>query len=544
MTDTVPSLPVLVAERARTAPNRIAIESISTDEQISWQRLDETSRRWADAFRRLGVEAGQPVVTLMPNTPDATYAWLGCAWLRAIEVPVNPDFRGEWLTHAINNAQAPVVVTSARIAPSLARVAERLDRVETVVIYDATAEDGASNDELRALHRSFRVVEGPEFFAGAEPADDLSDPQVWDIMSAIYTSGTTGPAKAVLLPWGLLEDTHLLFSPPEFQNAVFYSFWPSFHTLGKSHLSAAAALDGKLVHREHVSVTDFWDDIRTYDCTVAFTVSVIANLLYGEPERDDDADNPLRAVIMGPVIPEVDDFKRRFGVKVYTTFGSTEVGSALYSFMRDVDSSNWQSCGRVVPESLTEVAVVDEHDIPVGPGSLGELIVRPKQPWVMNLGYLNMPEATVRAWRNGWYHTGDAFVFDENGEHYFVDRTTDYIRRRGENISSFEVEHAVGELPGVAQAAAVPVPADIGEDEVMVFVLPELGTALDPAELAESLVDRVPDFALPRYLEIVDELPTTQATFRVQKRKLRERGPGPSTFDRLQRTGHLHESEA
>ncbi len=520
-------LPVLISDRARSTPNDVAIESISTGEQLTWQDVDQQCRRWAHAYRRLAVEPGEYVVTLMPNTPDAMYAWLGCAWLRAVEVPVNTEYRGEWLTHAINNSRARLIVTSRRFAPALALVADRLEHVHIVVVYDAEPDDDASG-----LEGSFRVITGEEMFADAESID-LQHPDLWDVMSVIYTSGTTGQAKAVLQPWGMQELSRILFSPPEFQESAFYGFWPPFHTLGKSMLFVPAATGGKLVMRERFSVNDFWSDVREHGCTAAHVVSVIASFLYGMPAEDDDADNPLKAVVMGPVIPEVEDFKRRFGVNVYTTFGSTEIGSVLFTHMRDVDGSNWQSCGRALAEAPVEVAVVDEHDFPVGPGEMGEMIVRPTSPWTLNLGYLNMPEATVRAWRNGWYHTGDAFTYDEEGEYYFVDRAKDYIRRRGENISSFEVEQAVCSFPAATQAAAVAVPSEVGEDEVMVFVVADPAESLDPGALIDFLTARVPKFALPRYVEVLDALPSTQATFRVQKAKLRDRGPGSTTFDRL-----------
>jgi crotonobetaine/carnitine-CoA ligase len=523
----LPPLPVLISDRARSSPNGIAIESISTNERLTWHDLDRDCRRWADAYRRLAVESGEYVVTMMPNTPSAIYAWLGCAWARAIEVPINTDYRGEWLTHAINNSRARLIVTSRQFAPALALVADNLEHVHIVAIYDLE-----SGDDESGLAQHFRVLNAEEFFANAEPNYDLALPQPWDVMSVIYTSGTTGQAKAVIQPWGMQELSRLLFSPPEFKNCTFYGFWPPFHTLGKSMIFVPAAFDGKLVLRDRFSITDFWADVRTYDCTGAYVVSVIASFLQSQPERDDDADNPLKAVLMGPIIPEVDEFKRRFDVNVYTAFGSTEVGSALYSMARDVNGSNFQSCGRVLPEAPIEIAVVDSHDFPVGPGVPGELIVRPTVPWTLNLGYLNMPEATVRAWRNGWYHTGDSFVYDADGEYYFVDRSKDYIRRRGENISSFEVEQAVCSFPAVVQAAAVAVPSEVGEDEVMVFVVCAPGAKFSPPELIEFLVDRMPKFALPRYIEHVEQLPTTQATFRVQKNKLRERGPGPDTFDR------------
>ncbi len=526
-------LPVLIADRAKNSPDDVAVESLSTEESITWEQLDSRSRLWAAAFKRLNVEPHEYVITLMPNTPDAMYAWIGVSWTRAVEVPVNNDYRGDWLSHAINTSRARVVVTSRRFLGNLSVIADQLPEVRIVVIYDA--EPG---DDTGRLEEHFHVLSGEEFLGGLEPAENLPEPQQWDLLSVIYTSGTTGKAKAVLVPWGAQENVRLLYAPEEFHGATFYGFWPPFHVLGKSTLFLPAALGGKLVFRERFSITDFWDDIRAHNCTATYTVSVIASFLMAMPEKPDDADNPLKAVLMGPVLPEVDDFKRRFGVEqVYTTFGSTELGSVLYSHGRDVDGTNWRSVGRIPEDGPTDVAVVDEHDQPVGPGEVGELVVRPKVPWTLNQGYLNNPEATVKAWRNGWFHTGDAFTYDEDGEHYFVDRAKDYIRRRGENISSFEVEQAVSAYPGVSSVAAVAVPSDVGEDEVMIFVVAAAEAVVKAAELCKFLENRMPKFALPRYVELLESLPTTQATFRIQKVQLRERGVGPDTFDRLSPQG-------
>jgi crotonobetaine/carnitine-CoA ligase len=523
----VAPVPHAISIRAAQKPDAVAIDSISTGERITWSEVDGHCRRWADALRRLRVEAGETVATILPNVPSAIYAWLGCGWLRAIEVPVNSDYQGEWLTHAVSNSQARVVVISQRCVPQLTAVAASLEHVDTVVVYDAGPEDRFEIGE------SLRVLNGEEFFAGAHPARDLEPPKPSDVMGVIYTSGTTGRTKAVLQPWGMVESTVMIFGKPEFENIVHYSFFAQCHGLGKAAIALPAALDGRLVMRERFSITDFWDDTRKYGCTATFTMSVIPNFLLRQPPRDDDADNPLRAVIMGPVIPEVDEFKRRFGVEVYTTFGSTEVGGVLFTGDREVNGSNWRSAGRVVSDAPTEIAIVDELDYPVGPNQVGELVVRPRRPWTMSLGYYNMPEETARAWRNGWFHTGDSFTYDEDGEYYFFDRAKEYIRRRGENISSFEVERAVFQYPGVMRAAAVPVPSEVGEDEVMVFVLPQPGKSIDPADLVPFLQERMPGFAVPRYVEVVDSLPMTQATFRVRKAELRDRGPTESTFDRV-----------
>jgi crotonobetaine/carnitine-CoA ligase len=237
------------------------------------------------------------------------------------------------------------------------------------------------------------------------------------------------------------------------------------------------------------------------------------------PEQPGDADNPLRNVSMGPLVNEVEEFKRRFGVQVSTGYGMTEIAVPLASDAWNL--ANATSCGRVrTGYPGYDVRVVDEWDRPLGPDEVGELIVRTAEPWTMNAGYYNMPAETAAAWRNGWFHTGDAFRYDADGNYYFVDRIKDAIRRRGENISSFEVEAYVIRHPAVAECAAVAVPSEHSEDEVKVVVVPAPGAVVDPRELIEFLMPTMPRFMIPRYVEIVDALPKTP-TMRVRKVELR-----------------------
>jgi crotonobetaine/carnitine-CoA ligase len=250
------------------------------------------------------------------------------------------------------------------------------------------------------------------------------------------------------------------------------------------------------------------------------------------PVRDDDADHPLRNVFMVPIPPFVDDFKERFGVRVCSSYGSVENSVPIKVPGWGVTSAGWKSCGRL-REGYPgyEVRVVDELDRPVGPGEVGELIIRTAEPWTMNLGYFGMPDKTVEAWRNGWFHTGDAFTCDEDGNYFFVDRTKDCIRRRGENISSFEVEAEVNAHPDVVESAAIGVPTDV-EEEIKVLVVARPGAALDPVDLVQFLIGRVPRFMVPRYVEVVTELPKTEATMRVRKYLLKEDALNAATWDR------------
>jgi crotonobetaine/carnitine-CoA ligase len=258
-----------------------------------------------------------------------------------------------------------------------------------------------------------------------------------------------------------------------------------------------------------------------------------------QPERPDDADNPLRAIVLGPMIPDMEAFERRFGVKIGTCYGMTEIGA---SFATTWDHGPWQTCGRPRTDyPWTEVAIVDEHDEAVPVGTVGELIVRSREPWSLNAGYYKMPEATATAWRNGWFHTGDAFKCDEDGWYYYVDRMKDAIRRRGENISSFEVENFVLEFPEVADCAAVGVPAELGEDEVFVALVVRDPATFDPAALIAFLEPRMPRFMLPRYLEVMEDLPRNETSMRVRKFELRQRGVGAKTWDREAARGAARE---
>ncbi|HET7654669.1 MAG TPA: AMP-binding protein [Acidimicrobiales bacterium] len=522
--DAVPGEIVLtdmLRRRAREAPDEVAVQEVGGRE-LTWRDVLDESLRWADAYRRTGVVAGEHVATMMPNSVDAYFAWLGVAWLRAIEVPVNNMYRARMLEYLVRDSGARIVVVSARFLDRLVEVSDALDAVELAVVPDA---DG-SLPEL-----PFRALTGAEFLAAATSDPSIDGPAYWDVAAMIYTSGTTGPSKGVLVPWAE-QFTFSVGLPDDYlrPGGAYYSVYPAFHVSGKNALYNAAMYDARLVLRETFSPNEFWDDIRAYRCTTAGLVGPMAALLLMMPPSDADRDHPLRSVALGPLPPTLDAFKERFGVRVCTGYGMTEIGAPLTSGW---ELPNHRTCGRLKTGwPHYEAKIVDEHDCDVPPGTVGELVVRSADPWVLTRGYHGMPEATATAWRNGWFHTGDGFTVDEDGWFYFVDRMKDAIRRRGENISSFEVEALVNEHPAVQESAAVGVPSELGEDEIKVAVVVKAGEALDPAGLIEFLEPRMPRFMVPRYVEIVDALPKTDATMRTRKVELRDRSVTASTWDR------------
>ena len=294
---------------------------------------------------------------------------------------------------------------------------------------------------------------------------------------------------------------------------------------------------GSVALTKSFSASRFWDDVRRFEATITIAIHGMVTFMLDQPGRGDDAENPLRTVYMGPLIRHK-EFAERFGVSVYTAYGMTEVPVPITSGLGPDDP---RSCGRSA-ENGYELRLVDEHDVPVPPNTPGELVVRHALPWTINSGYKNMPEATALAWRNGWFHTGDEFTQDEEGNFYFLDRIKDVIRRRGENISSFEVEAEVMTHPLVKDAAAVAVAnPDLehaaGDEEVKIVVVLERGAELDPVELTEYLAGRMPAFWVPRFVEFASELPRTES-HKVKKSELRDAAITPQTWDRQQAKAH------
>ncbi|MEM6986533.1 MAG: AMP-binding protein, partial [Pseudomonadota bacterium] len=263
-----------------------------------------------------------------------------------------------------------------------------------------------------------------------------------------------------------------------------------------------------------------WDDVHRYQATTSFLLGAMANFLYQQSASEAELNNSLDRVLMVPLIPEVDDFKSRFECRVSTTWGGTEMNCPMRS---GFDLINNKTCGRVATDRY-EVRIVDEDDIEVAPGVPGEALVRAKEPWIISNGYWNHAEWTVSAWRNQWFHTGDMLMCDDMGNYYFVDRTKDAIRRRGENISSMEVENEINAHPGVLECAVIPVASEQTEQEVMAVVVAKDGHPVDAEELTRFLEPRMAYFMVPRFILFVEALPKTP-TGKIQRFKLRDSEP-------------------
>lgn len=527
-TSQLPSVPVLIRQRAETDPAAPFITDV-TGGTMTALEFHEAAMRAADAMAALGVGEGACVATMLDPGLSAYAVWIGLGWRRALEVPINPKFKGNLLAHALNDCKARIIVTSNACVDQINAVRDRVDTLERIVTLD---------DHVPASALPIATLVSIQADA---PRAEHVEPRLTDTNAVIYTSGTTGPSKGVLQSWGTIQQVQHNFQGEVIDPddvPAYYSPWPIFHSSGRVGLIFAVVRRGRLVFRSRFSVSQFWSDVRQHGCTHTQLMGMAGFLMNAEA-RPDDRDNPLRWMLMNPVIPDFRAFEDRFGVQVSTGWGMTEIGFPLNAS----DLPNAQTCGRLSP--LYEVRIVDADGRDLPDGQAGELLIRGKEPFLITKGYLDNPEADRRAWRDGWFATGDILRRDADGYYYFVDRAKDYLRVRGNNVSSIELETEVRTHPAVADAAAVGVPAAqvpalegharASEDEIKIVVQRHDGALLGEEELSDYLADRLPRYMVPRFVEFVDELPRTP-TGKIRKEGLRERAVTSATWDRISRS--------
>ena len=477
------------------------------------ETLAKTKAR-ALSLQKLGVEQGDHVAAWLPNGAEALLTFFGVNYLGAVFVPINTAYVGPILEHVISNCDAKLIVAHGGLVSRLSDI--KLAALERLVIVGPDAHAPSALDVSRF-----------DDFEGGEPAPLTRPIEPWDTQAVVYTSGTTGPSKGVLMSY-----LHLYTNAgPEAWHFVtgedrFLVNMPIFHIGGIGLPFVMLARGGSVALWENFKTDEFWDFVRKTECTAAFLLGVMATFLLKEPPSKRDREHKLRLGLMVPLMENAAEFRTRFDVDIYTIFNMTEISSPIVS---GPNPTALGTCGQ--KRDGVDVRLVDENDCEVPVGTVGEMIVRTDRPFAMTHGYLKNPEATVRAWLNGWFHTGDAFRKDADGNYYFVDRMKDAIRRRGENISSFEVEAELIAHADVQEAAAIGVPSPLGEDDVMAIVAPVQGREIDPAALIEFLKERLPYFMVPRYVRIVAELPKTP-TAKVQKAGLRAEGITADTWDR------------
>lgn len=516
------TMPALLVQRAARG-GALPLFSDRTTRWSSQTALD-IARRRAGALAAQGVERGDRVALLCSNRAEFMEIVLGCGWLGAVVVPINTASRGMQLSHILRNSGARLLVAEAQLLEAVAALDAADLALEHIWVIGELPEGGPAT--LLAAD----VVPMPPLGQALEAAE-LAD---GDPLAILYTSGTSGLSKGVICPhaqfywWGHYTAGNLGVVPGD----VLYTCLPLFHTNALNSFFQALIFDAELVADRRFSASGFFNALVETRATVTYVLGAMVPILLGRPVEAAERAHCVR-VALAPGVPGQfqQEFTARCGIRLLDGYGSTETNFAIGG---GIEAQRPGYMGQLA--AGFDARVVDPDDREVPDGEAGELILRADQPFAFASGYFGMPDKTVEAWRNLWFHTGDRVVRDADGYYRFIDRLKDAIRRRGENISSYEVEQAILSHPAVETVAVFAVSSSLAEDEVMAAVVPCAGATLEPLELILYCEPRLPYFAIPRYLDIVDDLPKTE-NGKIQKYKLRERGVTAQTWD-LEASGY------
>ncbi|MFP9191424.1 AMP-binding protein [Natrialbaceae archaeon A-CW1-1] len=534
-------LPTVLEDQADQRGEKTFLQWETTDETVSFAETNRIANRLAHGLREQGVGKGDHVLLMLPNSLEYVFLWFACAKIGAVEVPVNTSYKRGTLTHVANLTEASFGVFHDSFAGRLLEIEDDLTHLESVAILEgrkAETEDNSDEeytDDLEAVDEAFETTRYEVLLTDIESNPDVSL-AFHDNASIIMTSGTTGPSKAIQKTY-----SHQYFFAEQCVNLVqltnkdvYMTGNPLFHSNAQVLVVFPALIAGaKLCLFERFSASGWVDRLHETGATVCNFLGSMMDFVYQQPEREIDDQNDLRCLFAAPTAYGIkDEFEARYGIE-YTTevIGTTETCMPVLT-PYGVDRPEG-AAGLLLSEYFDVELVDPETDQPVEPGKMGEYTIRPKIPWIMTPGYYGMPEKTAEATRNCWFHTGDGLRCDEDGWFYFVDRMGDTLRRRGENISTYDVEQPILEHPAVEECAVVGVKASEagGEDEVKAFVVFAEGESAAPEVLTKWANDHMPYFMVPRYFEFVDELPKTENE-KIQKAKLRDRGNSDATWDR------------
>lgn len=514
----------VLAERARTHADRFAVRFREAD--FTYADLDRRVRSLASGIRAHGL--GPVVPTLLPNCADAVALWFAANRAGAVWAPLNTGFRGIGLAHAVNLTGSRDLVVDRSLIDALIGAAGRLKHLERLFVRGF--DDEVSRIGARFTMLPLEALACPDDGAPPHTPASHADPSL-----LIYTSGTTGPSKACELSHRyVLGHAAILAKVTEMHaDDVIFCPYPVYHwdaTIGT--VAPALYLGATAVITERFSVSRFWEDVRCYGVTVFDFMGATLTFIYNRDPRADDADNPARLGWGVPMPAFQADFERRFGLRLAEGYGSTELGVIVFQDLRATSPAPRGSCGRCLPGFRLRIVDGAGRTLPVG--EVGEIVARPEADedrHLMMTGYYRMPEVNREAFCGGWFHTGDLGRLDEAGNLYFEGRKKDAIRRRGENISAFEIEQVIEGHPAVVEAAAYGVPSEHTEEDVALAVVVREGHELGADEIIAYCRGRMARYMVPDHVRFVDALPKTP-TEKVSKRVLREWHVPPAGLNR------------
>ena len=505
--------------------------SFENGERLSFAEFDRLTDCLATALADLGLTAGDRILGLLTNSKEFMITMIATHKLRAVFVPVNTELRGGFLEHQIINSSPRIIVVDDNLMGRFSSFDPSETGIETVV---GVGDESSPDISKLGLLAEVSQVRMDSLLDTTPNTEKLADPSPSDVCTIMYTSGTTGPSKGVLMPQGhcYLFALGIVAAMELTEQDRYFCCMPLFHANGLFMQVYASLLAGSSCHvTKRFSVTDWLNIVREENITVTNALGVMPEFIFRSPPSPNDRDHKMTRILAIPVAEEWGvAMQERFGVKLRQGFGMTEVNMVAYS---DLDDPVMSGCAGPPLSDFFEVIIADpDSDVELPRDQVGEILVRPKIPFCFNVGYFKMPDKTVEAWRNLWFHTGDAGRMDSEGRLFFVDRIKDRIRRRGENISSYELEQTLNEFPGVIESAAVGlrVPGAGGEDEIKAVIAIN-GPSPDPEAFLDWCVPRMPRHTVPRYLEFVAELDKT-ASGKIRKQAIRDAGVTENTWDR------------
>lgn len=515
-----------IAAPDRTLPRMLALQAQKWGAKDLFSCLDahwryaDIERIAAEAAGRLaaaGINAGDRVAILSANRPEILQFFLGCGWLGAVAVPLNIAVKTRQLRYYLENSGARLLIADSVLLAALDDGALAGLPLEMCWTFDGSVSDRLG---LRMQHCSPIQRAVPPH--PVKPGDPLA---------ILYTSGTTGAPKGVICPhaqfywWGVHAARFLEIISDD----VLVTTLPLFHTNAINCFFQALLTGAKQVVLPRFSASAYWEQMAEQGATVGYLLGAMVPMILAQPVRSAERTHRIR-VALGPGVPSAmhNVLFSRTGVRLVDGFGSTETNFIIGS---NANARVAGRMGRLAPGFSAIVA--DAEDNPLGDEMPGELLARSEAPYAFASGYYEMPEKTVESWRNLWFHTGDRVIRHSDGTFSFLDRLKDVIRRRGENISSFEVEQVIAVLPQVESVAVYPVPSDLAEDEVMAALVLRNGEVLSAADVFQHCARELPRHAVPRYIRFFADLPRTE-NGKIQKFRLRELGITPDVIDRME----------
>jgi carnitine-CoA ligase len=497
----------------------------------SFFKTSRYANKIGNGLLRLGINKGEKVAVYMPNSDDYVITWFGILDVGAVMVPINTAYKMDFLQYILDSSDSKVLFIAEEYLDRMPPIINSLPLLEHVIVWTRS---GSEKFEKHGFDFK-RMISYAKFINSSKSTDPGVEITFMDYARLMYTSGTTGRSKGVMRPCAADYSSARNYS--EIMDVgprdVCFTCLPLYHSNAMVMSVYPALIKGAMVVvEEKYSASQFWKWIKDHGVTKFNIVGTMAYFMWNTPPVPEEKEHKVKLVLGSPAPHDIiEEFMDRFNIMFMEGYGLTEIGQCTW--MRPGVPFRVGSCGKEAPGY--EIKIGDpETDEEVPRGHVGEIIVRPRTPNIMLHFYNKMPEKTVQDFRNFWFHTGDAGMMDKDGYIYFVDRVKDYIRRRGENISSFEVEKIVTSHPDVHECGVIGIKAEGGryaEDEVMIVVVAKKGKSIDPLSLIEFLEPNMPHFMLPRFVRFETDLPKT-GTERVQKNKLREMGITKDTWDR------------